>query len=189
MLKRTVNWIICFSKAYHVDGVRFTAIQIQTLKSCFVKTLIDSNSLNGDFDSEMIWYMKILIPSLGIFTSEKDSVNVRKYQITMHTSEVWILVWSLSILMFSMAYKLYSPALNFLQRFGGLKFYCLMYVSWWGIGTWRQVNIFGCFPFEWPSFWCLIYMIYDSNCRFFLTCICVNGIYFEILPPVSLIMS
>ncbi|KAM1097795.1 hypothetical protein ACFX1X_015473 [Malus domestica] len=43
----------------------------------------------SDFDSEMIWYMKILIPSLGIFMSEKDSVNVRKYQKTMHTSEVW----------------------------------------------------------------------------------------------------
>ncbi|KAM2557795.1 hypothetical protein TB2_014877 [Malus domestica] len=43
----------------------------------------------SDFDSEMIWYMKILIPSLGIFMSEKDSVNVRKYQKTLHTSEVW----------------------------------------------------------------------------------------------------
>ncbi|KAM1736952.1 hypothetical protein ACFX1Q_016013 [Malus domestica] len=43
----------------------------------------------SDFDSEMIWYMKILIPSLGIFMSEKDSVNVRKYQKTMHTIEVW----------------------------------------------------------------------------------------------------
>ncbi|KAM0974034.1 hypothetical protein ACFX2C_017270 [Malus domestica] len=43
----------------------------------------------SDFDSEMIWYMKILIPSLGIFMSEKDSVNVRKYQKTICTSEVW----------------------------------------------------------------------------------------------------